>query len=204
MVHWFQIIREGRFQMYDDQPTMTNTLNPTFVRVRDASPEKAPDGLANGYADNVCHHTIYVEVQDRMLYRPKSNKRRNSTSYAPVYPGQTIGHVPHRYPTEQIKYRPGSDRYLGPPIAIFYGGSDTLPDMHALLRGLNHNSEPEGKETDTGHVQYQRKPNEKNLSPLVYLKCVPEYEHLCLLWADTMDQKVIPDVLHVLKSYRRI
>ena len=46
----------------------------------------------------------------------------------PVLPGSTTKngyHVPH-YPTKQIKT----------PIAIFYGGKDTLPDMPYILDNI--------------------------------------------------------------------
>ncbi|KAJ3296616.1 hypothetical protein HK104_001442 [Borealophlyctis nickersoniae] len=60
VVHWFQIIRNGRFQMYDENPAML------------------PGGL---------------------------------------------GHVVPKFPTEHIRT----------PIALFYGGKDTLADMDWLL-----------------------------------------------------------------------
>ncbi|KAI9000219.1 Alpha/Beta hydrolase protein [Gaertneriomyces semiglobifer] len=61
VVHWFQIIRNGRFQMYDESPT--------------------------------------------------------------VLPNSTSGHVVPKFPTEHIRT----------PIALFYGGQDTLADMNWLL-----------------------------------------------------------------------
>ena len=41
----------------------------------------------------------------------------------------------------------------------------------------------------------------KSSSPLVFLKCIPAYEHLCLLWADRNPVEVVPDVLRCLSQY---
>ncbi|KAJ3006064.1 cholesterol esterase [Thoreauomyces humboldtii] len=102
VVHWFQIIRNGRFQMYDESPTLL--------------------------------------------------------------PHSASGHVVPKFPTEHIQT----------PIALFYGGKDTLADMDWLL-----------SETAT---------------PVYCLK-VDEYEHLCFLWARGLDKTVYPAVLGLLHEY---
>ncbi|KAJ3157099.1 cholesterol esterase [Geranomyces variabilis] len=102
VVHWFQIIRNGRFQMYDESPT--------------------------------------------------------------VLPNSSSGHVVPKFPTEHIQT----------PIALFYGGKDTLADMSWLLA-----------ETAT---------------PVYCLK-VDEYEHICFLWARGLDKTVYPAILGLLNEY---
>lgn len=103
VVHWFQIINRGRFQMYDETP---------------------------GYLPN----------------------------------GQNSGHLVPKFPTQDIQT----------PIALFYGGMDTLADMKWLL-----------KET---------------ASPIYCLQ-VEEYEHICFLWAKGLDRTVIPAVLGLLDKF---
>ncbi|KAJ3016652.1 cholesterol esterase [Thoreauomyces humboldtii] len=102
VVHWFQIIRNSRFQMYDETPT--------------------------------------------------------------VLPNSTSGHIVPKFPTEHI----------ATPIALFYGGKDTLADMTWVLA-----------ETAT---------------PVYCLK-VDEYEHICFLWARGLDKTVYPAVLGLLHEY---
>ncbi|KAJ3184942.1 cholesterol esterase [Geranomyces variabilis] len=102
VVHWFQIIRNGRFQMYDESPT--------------------------------------------------------------VLPNSSSGHVVPKFPTEHIQT----------PIALFYGGKDTLADMTWLL--------------------------EEVATPVYCLK-VDEYEHVCFLWARGLDKTVYPAILGLLHEY---
>ena len=141
------------------------------------------------------------------------------------------GHIISRFPTEQIQRRVD---HPGPPIAIFYGGSDTLLDMDALLRGLSfpvkslrgwlkHPDETfDGPDCNimtqeisvdgfpTAKTLYDGRQNKhqlkaevnKNASPVVMLKCVPVYEHLCFLWGDHLPQQIYPDILGLLASFR--
>ncbi|KAI9355127.1 Alpha/Beta hydrolase protein, partial [Zopfochytrium polystomum] len=104
VVHWFQIIQTGRFQMYDENPT--------------------------------------------------------------VLPGQaaTAGHVVPKFPTEKIET----------PIALFWGGRDTLTDIHFILKNIP--------------------------SPVFCLK-LDEYEHLSFLWGRGIDKVVIPGVLGLLAQH---
>ncbi|KAF9024879.1 cholesterol esterase [Haplosporangium bisporale] len=75
-----------------------------------------------------------------------------------------ISHCPHPFPTNQITT----------PIAIFYGGEDTLVDIQGLLSDL-----PE----------------------LVGVWEVPNYEHLDFLWAEGLDKHVYPYILELLESH---
>ncbi|TPX57558.1 hypothetical protein SpCBS45565_g08182 [Spizellomyces sp. 'palustris'] len=102
VVHWFQIIRNGRFQMYDESPT--------------------------------------------------------------VLPNSSSGHVVPKFPTEHIQT----------PIALFYGGKDTLADMNWLL--------------------------EETATPIYCMK-VDEYEHICFLWARGLEKTVYPAILGLLHEY---
>ncbi|KAI9106247.1 Alpha/Beta hydrolase protein [Phlyctochytrium arcticum] len=105
VVHWFQIIRNGRFQMYDESPT--------------------------------------------------------------VLPNSQSGHVVPKFPTEHIQT----------PIALFYGGKDTLADMDWLL---------------------------EEVATPVYCMKVDEYEHVCFLWARGLDKVVYPAILGLLHEYAEV
>ncbi|KAF9438111.1 hypothetical protein BGZ76_009729 [Entomortierella beljakovae] len=74
------------------------------------------------------------------------------------------GHCPHPFPTRQI----------ATPIAIFFGGKDSLVNAQGLVSDL-----PE----------------------LVGLWEVPEYEHLDFLWAQCVHQRVFPQILDLLGKY---
>ncbi|KAJ3164652.1 cholesterol esterase [Irineochytrium annulatum] len=102
VVHWFQIMRNGRFQMYDENPT--------------------------------------------------------------VIPNAAGGHLVPKFPTEHIST----------PIAMFYGGKDTLPDLGYILR---------------------ESPN-----PVFCLQ-IEEYEHLTFLWGRGIEKTVFPGVLGLLNEY---
>ncbi|CAO3669444.1 unnamed protein product [Umbelopsis ramanniana] len=106
LVHWFQIIRTGRFQMYDEIPNL-------------------------------------------LPYRSEQ---------------AAMDHIPQRFPTKQIKT----------PIAIFYGGSDSLVNFEVLSADL-----PE----------------------LAYVKYIAEWEHLDFLWAEGIELHVWPDVIKLVDSF---
>ncbi|KAI9263222.1 Alpha/Beta hydrolase protein [Phascolomyces articulosus] len=110
LVHWFQIIRTGRFQMFDELPS------------------RLPYHTSNAVAD----------------------------------------HVPPRFTTKQIKT----------PIAIFYGGSDSLVDFNVLSADLP--------------------------SPLAYVKAIERWEHLDFLWAEKIEDIVFPDILKLLQHFNPV
>ncbi|TPX37502.1 hypothetical protein SmJEL517_g00727 [Synchytrium microbalum] len=105
VVHWFQVMRTRKFQMYDEEPT--------------------------------------------------------------IVPGSTGGHLVPKFPTEGITT----------PVAIIYGGLDTIPDVEYILR-----------ETPTP----------------VFCMQVDEYEHLHFLWGALLHRTVYPAVLGLLNSYAEI
>ncbi|KAG0078855.1 cholesterol esterase [Podila epicladia] len=80
------------------------------------------------------------------------------------YLSSTRSHCPHPFPTNQIST----------PIAIFYGGKDTLVNIKSLVSDL-----PE----------------------LVGVWEVPNYEHLDFLWAEGLDKYVYPSILELLESH---
>lgn len=59
------------------------------------------------------------------------------------------------------------------PTAIFYGGKDTVIDVDSLIKVL---------------------PN------CVKLIKVEEFEHLCVIWADSALKKIFPQMVEVLKK----
>lgn len=75
-----------------------------------------------------------------------------------------MDHIPQRFPTKQIKT----------PIAIFYGGSDSLVNFEVLSADL-----PE----------------------LAYVKYIAEWEHLDFLWAEGIELHVWPDVIKLVDSF---
>ncbi|KAG0059475.1 cholesterol esterase [Linnemannia elongata] len=90
---------------------------------------------------------MYDDVQPRVPYLSSSRS-----------------HCPHPFPTNQIST----------PIAIFYGGNDSLVDIQVLLSDL-----PE----------------------VVGVWEVPAYEHLDFLWAEGLDKYVYPHILELLESH---
>ncbi|KAF8975916.1 cholesterol esterase [Entomortierella lignicola] len=89
--------------------------------------------------------------------------------YDDVQPGvpylsSNRSHCTHPFPTRQIST----------PIAIFYGGNDSLVNADCLLSDL-----PE----------------------VVGLWKVPEYEHLDFLWADCLHKNVYPHIMELLEAY---
>ncbi|KAF7723591.1 cholesterol esterase [Apophysomyces ossiformis] len=106
LVHWFQIIRTGRFQMFDEMPS------------------------------RLPYHAVNT----------------------------VMDHIPPRFPTKQITT----------PIAIFYGGSDSLVDFDVLSA---------------------------DLPPLAYVKSIKEWEHLDFLWAENIETLVHPDILILLQHF---
>lgn len=106
LVHWFQIIRTGTFQMYDEMPSLL-----PFHSNSEAS-----------------------------------------------------DHVPPRFPTKQIKT----------PMAIFYGGSDSLVNFEVLS---------------------------SDLPDLAYVKYIAEWEHLDFLWAEGVELHVWPDVIKLVSNF---
>ena len=108
VVHWFQIMKTGNFQMYDDNPPVLPTA-----------------------ADSHYGH-----------------------------------HIP-RYPTTGIQT----------PVAIFYGGRDTLPDMDYILG---------------------------QCSQIISLLKIDEYEHLQFLWGRGTDQVLFPGILGLLAEHSEV
>ncbi|KAF9584533.1 cholesterol esterase [Lunasporangiospora selenospora] len=80
------------------------------------------------------------------------------------YLSSTKSHCPHPFPTTQIST----------PIAIFYGGNDTLVDIQGLI---------------------------SDLPGVAGVWEVPNYEHLDFLWAEGLDVHVYPHILQLLESY---
>ncbi|KAL2884974.1 putative lipase C16A3.12c [Ceratocystis lukuohia] len=112
VVHWFQIIRNKTFQMYDDDVAA--------------------------------------------MHMPLAGLQGSASKYTRVA----------RYPTRNIKT----------PIALVYGGSDSLVDIRVMLRELPDST-----------VATE----------------VPHYEHLDFLWATDVDQKVFTHVFDALDKFTR-
>lgn len=87
-------------------------------------------------------------------------------SRLPYHTSNTVmDHVPPSFPTKQITT----------PIAIFYGGSDSLVDFEVLAADLP--------------------------SPLAYVKAIHRWEHLDFLWAKNIETLVHPDILKLLQHF---
>ena len=216
---------------------VSSTLNSPIMRHGDV--------LSNR---DVTKELLVAEEHVDLFYKPKTKQMpitQGSSISVTMRASPAIGHVPPRFPIKQLASR--QKKHVSPPIAIFYGGSDTLPDMKALLHGIqfydldveaatqqlveeyqhvvddvdaskgtaakNKNGR---SDLTVGKVLYENrsKANGGALaspkvhlsnrdSPLAYLKCIPPYEHLCLLWADSLREEVIPDVLRCLEQHCR-
>ncbi|CAG8487542.1 8417_t:CDS:2 [Paraglomus occultum] len=83
----------------------------------------------------------------------------------PAYSSYTsLGYCPSRFPTQQI----------ATPIAVFYGGSDSLVDINVLTR---------------------------QLPKCVLLKEVKKYEHIDFIWAADVHKHVFPELFDLLRVY---
>lgn len=76
------------------------------------------------------------------------------------------GYRPYRTPTYHLAN-------MKCPVALFYGGADTLPNFKSLLDEL----EP------------------------VYVRREPELEHLCFMWGRDAHTTIFPDVVRLLRMY---
>ncbi|RKP10098.1 triacylglycerol lipase, partial [Thamnocephalis sphaerospora] len=81
--------------------------------------------------------------------------------------GDAAGHVAFTYPTKRIRT----------PIALFYGGCDSLSNIHELL---------------------------KDLPPPLEACEIAHYEHLDFLWADDAHKLVYPQVVKVLDRHTAV
>ena len=175
MVHWFQVIRNRRFAMFDDD----------ISRVVNISSKDSEDMIM---VDDELRETVVLS--DR---RPRTIFQRQPL----------VTHITPRFPTQQI------DQV---PIAAFYGGVDTLLDMKALLNGLKAKQIRAPVYLDKTMTPRQIKPQvirdrldnadaNKDDSPLVFLKCIPWYEHLCFLWGDEAKDVFHPDIIRILDQF---
>lgn len=218
-VHWFQIIREKRFQMYNELGTAGwNTMRPRVSEV----------GVGESENNNNEKHPGEGIVLTEISHPSNEDRKRNGSSASlnsvshwttlnrrqPDTPMSSRAYFPQRFTTEQIKlkYAVELDGHLkrtqGVPIALLYGGSDTLLDMTFLLSGLSFRPpigwkhdiqearESGGRLSKVWHSS--SKPPQELSSPVVFLKSVNHYEHLCFLWADDVDEHVIPDIIGLL------
>ncbi|KAF9173621.1 cholesterol esterase [Mortierella sp. AD010] len=80
------------------------------------------------------------------------------------YLSSSRSHCPHPFPTKQITT----------PIAVFYGGIDSLVNVKGLV---------------------------SDLPRLVGLWEVPEYEHLDFLWAECLHKRVYPHIMELLEAH---
>jgi hypothetical protein len=225
MVHWFQIIKEGRFQMYDDVGSVKSKIfakDPIFGEIKSSGSQSnlslngdSDISIPNGYIAYEEHDSSFLVGLGPETLKARTS-RKSATTVPISLPHPIVSQVPARYPTEQIEYNPNEDS-SGPPIALFYGGSDSLLDMHAILKGLRFPWEKislklsafkKQQSTDesqqTGFVLYDSKKENsisESTSPLVFLKCIPGYEHLCFLWADSLNKEVFNDVKKLLNTY---
>ncbi|ORX59550.1 alpha/beta-hydrolase [Hesseltinella vesiculosa] len=110
LVHWFQIIRTGQFQMFDEMPS-------------------------------------------RLPFKRSSS---------------VTDHVPPKFPTRQIKT----------PMAVFYGGSDSLVNFGVLSHDLPR--------------------------PLAYIKRIDAWEHLDFVWATDIETLVYPDIFKLLDHFNPV
>ncbi|KAF9313351.1 cholesterol esterase [Podila horticola] len=125
------------------------------------APATTPPGLQNGLITSIIKATPNHWFQ---IIRTQVFQMYDDVQPRVPYLSSIRSHCPHPFPTNQI----------ATPIAIFYGGEDTLVDIQGLLSDL-----PE----------------------LVGVWEVPDYEHLDFLWAEGLDKHVYPYILELLESH---
>ena len=176
MLHWFQIIQNRRFAMFDEE------ISKVIKHWSAGIDEVGQDNWENMHGSE--EQLVLSEKQPLMMMP----KRR-----IPL-----VTHLTPRYPTQQIS---------NVPIAVFYGGSDTLLDMKQLLKGLNESqlTAPMPFAMEPPKIIVDRLAGYKHdASSLVFMKCIPAYEHICLLWADDAHQHVHPDIFRILDHFNKI
>jgi lysosomal acid lipase/cholesteryl ester hydrolase len=80
--------------------------------------------------------------------------------------GRGASYRPYRTPAYHLSN-------LKCPVALFYGGADTLPNFKSLLDELDP----------------------------VYVRREPELEHLCFMWGKDCHTTIFPDVVRLLRQY---
>eukprot|EP01113_Clastostelium_recurvatum_P043213 TRINITY_DN7101_c0_g1_i1.p1 TRINITY_DN7101_c0_g1~~TRINITY_DN7101_c0_g1_i1.p1 ORF type:complete len:484 (-),score=119.34 TRINITY_DN7101_c0_g1_i1:81-1532(-) len=141
VVHWFQIIQSGRFQMFDESLLVRGPSNVSYV----------PSA-----------QSLSVKAREHRSH----SARRDSTTMTKN--GYYASHVVPSYDPGQIVC----------PVALYYGGRDTLPNTPELLASL------------PSHL-------------VLDAHCVPEYEHLDFMWACDVGSTIYSRILTVMGDSRK-
>ncbi|XP_049849220.1 uncharacterized protein LOC126318250 [Schistocerca gregaria] len=103
----------------------------------------------------VAVHWFQIQQANQFQMYDDAQRRRNRSDY-------------------QAYFIPVYDlRLIECPVALFYGGSDTLPNFNSLL---------------------------DELVP-IYINKVSEYEHLCFMWGKQSHETIFVDIVDLLKKY---
>lgn len=152
------------------------------------------------YWRNILTRSLFTYFMDRannFLFGWNSaniNEREKAVLYNHIYSYSSVKVVVHWFQIQQAnrfqmyddvtngRTKPGYRSYLPPsydvsnircPIALFYGGSDTLPNTSALLEDLRP----------------------------VYVKKHSEFEHLCFMWSKDAHKTVFTEIVELLYKY---
>ncbi|KAL4071356.1 Alpha/Beta hydrolase protein [Scleroderma yunnanense] len=176
VVHWFQIMREAAFQMYDDDIGSAWGLLQMHAFTHSNPTQVQRSRCANGNAISASPTFGFSNSPDSSqsptdpVSPATSASPRSSTTVGRVYhpPSHTRARAyrPVRFPTRNITT----------PIVLLYGTSDSLVDIDIMLTELPQHS--------TIAIPLE------------------EYEHLDVLWGRNIHEDVIPEVVNALQTWR--
>lgn len=142
--------------------------------------------------------TYFIDKSNHLLFGWTSNnidEQEKPALYNHIYSFTSVKVVVHWFQIQQSNHfqmyddvvkgrsKYGYRHYMPPvyhvshikcPIALFYGGSDSLPNTNALLEDL--------------------KP--------VYVNKFSEYEHLCFMWGKDAHKTVFVEIIDLLEKYK--
>lgn len=180
VVHWFQIMREATFQMYDDD------IGSTWGVLRIHAYTQSRPGSANRSRCRDVQNSDYRQPTSLSLTSGPSNsplilspidspKVISSARSSPSSGSGSAYHPPSH--TRARSYRPVRfpTRNITTPIVLLYGTDDSLVDIDAMLRELPRHS--------------------TTAIPL------DGYEHVDVIWGQNIHVDVIPEVLNALRTW---
>lgn len=180
VVHWFQIMREGVFQMYDDDigSAWGFLQMHSFTHSRPGHVQ----GLrcANGNANHISPVSEYLDSPVSNQSPVDSICPAVSASPTPTRSSPTFGYGRANHPpahTRTRAYRPVRfpTGNIVTPIVLLYGTSDSLVDIDTMLAELPRHS--------TCAIPLEG------------------YEHVDVLWGRNIHEDVIPEVVNALQTW---
>lgn len=181
VVHWFQIMREATFQMYDDDIGSAwgvlhmhayTQSRPSFVnksRCKDDPNSNYPQPTSLSL-------TTGPSNSPTSTLSPIDSPKVISSAHSPPTGGGPAYHHPPSHARAR-SYRPVRfpTRNITTPIVLIYGTADSLVDIDTMLRELPNHS--------TTAIS------------------LDGYEHLDVIWGQNIHVDVFPEVLNALRTW---